>query len=155
MDPLREEEQPLEAPTDLSPRAAKIWDEVVASKPSGWFDAGSAELLHSFCEVSAHIEALLAELRKGFKWPLPPPKTKSEKYYAEKFYKLAGSAGLEKRINALASVQATLATKLRLSVQYLISRHSRKITDAGVTAGSTDTLLGGDAVIRPGKRRVN
>ena len=50
-------------PSDLSPEAAEIWNDVVSGMPRGWFDAGAAQLLRRVVIQTAlrRIEDKLAE----------------------------------------------------------------------------------------------
>lgn len=59
----------LAAPEDLSADQAQVWGEVVASKPSDWFDAGSMPLLSAYCravvesrKVSSLVESMTADM---------------------------------------------------------------------------------------------
>lgn len=121
-----------EAPKHLSKEAALVWRAVVASKPSDWFDAGAQLLLESLCDAVVHARAVGKKLhgyRKAGAWDECKP--------------------WEKRLALMAQTISTLCTKLRLSVQAVVDRHSRKLGERGQnqTPGTKpDTLLGGQAV---------
>ncbi len=121
--------KPPAPPAGMSAEAAIIWRAIAGSKPIGWFDAGSLPLLQSYCENSAQCRKIEIELRE---LDIDDP--------------LAGK--LEKRLVSLNSACTTTATKLRLTVQNLVERHSRMITEAGPgdVEENEDQLLGGKAV---------
>lgn len=59
----------LEAPSDLSAEQAEVWGMVVATKPSDWWDAGSAPLLAAYCravvesrKIAALVESMTADM---------------------------------------------------------------------------------------------
>jgi hypothetical protein len=116
-------------PKHLSDAAKAIWQEVAASKPVDWFDPGACVLLESYCELGAHarvVHARLVKLREAEAWD--------------------DCKAWEKRAGLLAEKLSTLATKLRLSVQAQVDRHSRKITEKGAGETAGDPLIGGAAV---------
>jgi hypothetical protein len=126
---------PPEPSRRLDADGRKLWREITASKPADWFDSGSFPLLESYCELTLHARAIarkLKRLRKTGAWD-----------EAQKW---------EKRLRVVVDGQVMLSTKLRLSVQGLIERHSRKILEHGQTTPATekpkktDRLLGGAAV---------
>jgi hypothetical protein len=51
----------LPAPEDLSPEEACVWARVVATKPSDWWDGGSAPLLAQYARATVQSE-MVAEL---------------------------------------------------------------------------------------------
>ena len=59
----------LAAPDDLGAEQAEVWGQVVATKPSDWWDAGSVPLLAAYCravvesrKVSALVESMSADM---------------------------------------------------------------------------------------------
>lgn len=54
----------LSAPPSLIPEEAKVWDDVVATKPADWFQADSAPILAEYCRavVMAARLSLMIEL---------------------------------------------------------------------------------------------
>ena len=115
-------------PAGLSLNAADEWRRIVASKPLGWFDAGSLPLLEAYCATLDRLRALHALLLET------PPNEK-------------GAAYLEQRIMGLNGNCATLATKLRLSVQSAVDRKSRMLDESGPgEEAAADPLLGGKVV---------
>jgi hypothetical protein len=122
-------------PGRLGAEGKTLWREISASKPPDWFDAGSLPLLESYCDLTIHARAIarkLKRLRKAGAWD--------------------EMLAFERRLRAVVDGQSMLATKLRLSVQGLIERHSRRILEHGQTTPNTkadkkpDRLLGGEAV---------
>jgi hypothetical protein len=108
---------PRPAPPHLSKPAAELWAAITASKPADWFDAGSAVLLESYCELAVQGRALarhLARLRAADAWP--------------------EAAGVERRFAALSARLTTLASKLRLSVQSVVAVQARKLAERGTPA---------------------
>lgn len=51
---------PPSVPAGLSEAEAKLWTQVVDSKPSGWFDGGSSVILKEFVRASAACDFLAA-----------------------------------------------------------------------------------------------
>ncbi len=120
---------PPAPPKHLSKGAAIVWVQIVASKPADWFDAGSLVLLETYCEGAVHIRCIakkLAGFRKSGAWE--------------------EAKAWEKRFKQMSECLTTIATKLRLSVQAIVERHSRKIGERGNAGKAADTLLGGQAV---------
>jgi len=105
----------------MSKEANARWQDIVGSKVPGFFGPGSLPLLRSYIELNIIQEQLLARRRE----------TGDDD----------DAARLERRIGALATVLCTLATKLRLSVQAEVERHSRKISQRPVPS---HPLLGGN-----------
>lgn len=124
---------PPEPPKYLSKDAVLEWKKIAASKPADWFDAGAQVLLGTFCESTVHAHALakkIAALRKKGGWD--ELKT------------------WEKRLALVQRSLATLATKLRLSVQANVEWHSRKLGERGQQQNAKpNRLLGGEAVWGP------
>lgn len=120
---------PPAPPKHLSKAAAAVWVEIAASKPADWFDPGARILLETYCETAVHARCIskkLERLRKSGAWE--------------------EAKSWEKRMALMSTTLTTLATKLRLSVQALVERHSRKIVERGQVGEKPDTLLGGTAV---------
>jgi hypothetical protein len=120
-------------PKHLTKLAARVWQEIVLSKPVDWFDPGSLILLENYCELAVQARAIVKSQQNL-------RRTGAGLRYAEE---------LERRHTRITGTLTTLATKLRLSVQWLITRQSRKITEQGQQprgAKRPDTLLGGQAV---------
>jgi hypothetical protein len=115
---------PPEALTDAE---KMIWRAIVSSKPIGWFDPGSLQLLEQYCGTLIEAKAVLADLRKA------PEKAKRS---------------LRMELNHLNTSCCMLATKLRLSVQAAIDRRS-KMLDEKNDSTAEDKLLGGKAVWAP------
>lgn len=116
------------APAHLSTDAAATWRQIIAVKPLGWFDAGSLPLLELYCLTleRAHLVATRVAATDV-----------SDK----------NAHGLEIRLMGLNASCATLATKLRLSVQAAVHRHSRMLDERGPGEGAAaDPLLGGKVV---------
>jgi hypothetical protein len=115
-------------PPQFPEAAAKLWREIVADKPLGWFDAGALPLLRLYCLTLARAEGVEALLL------LTPPEDDA-------------AADIEKRLIKLNGSCTTLATKLRLSVQAAVDRRSRMLDESGPgEEAASDPLLGGKVV---------
>lgn len=112
------------APRRLNPAAKAVWHEIVDDRPADWFRAGNWELLEQYCELFVQQRACLDALAR-----LQP---------AEEGY-----PALLRSASRLAATLTTLATKLRLTVQWDVGAKSRKTDEKG--EGSHDPLLGGVA----------
>jgi hypothetical protein len=110
------------APQRLNAAAKAIWREIVDDRPADWFRAGNWELLEEYCEFLVQQRACLDALAK-----LQP---------AEEGY-----PALLRSASRLATTLTTLATKLRLTVQWDVQAKSRKTDEKGQPAH--DPLLGG------------
>jgi hypothetical protein len=122
---------PPPPPKHLSKTVAAVWTDIAASKPPDFFDAGSQPLLEQYCVMIIHGRALnrrIDRLVKAGAWEELKP--------------------WEKRRNQLNATLATLATKLRLSIQALVDRRSRGLLERGQQPDGKkqDPLLGGRAV---------
>src|SRR5574340_649979 len=51
-----------EPPEGMSARQSELWRGVVATKPAGWWDAGSLPLLIAYVRAVEHYDAIAAEL---------------------------------------------------------------------------------------------
>jgi hypothetical protein len=111
----------------MAAAAAKIWQEIVDDRPPDWFRPGSFELLEVFCNHM--IEA------RRLKNVIAREEIRSRKYYD------AQACAVK-----LSLAMATIASKLRLSVQSNVEWQSRKIAEHGSAASSRDPLLGGKAM---------
>ena len=122
---------PPPPPKRLNKAEAAIWIEIAASKPPDFFDAGARPLLERYCVAIVHGHALDRRIRRLVK-------AGAWKEIQE----------WEKRRVLIDTTLATLSTKLRLSVQALVDRHSRGLLERGQQPGSKepDPLLGGRAV---------
>lgn len=128
---------PPAPPKHLSKEAAAVWRVIAASKPADWFDPGAQILLEAYCESAVHHRKLSHKIT-----------TVSRSRAGDKDEQLKT---LEKRAELARRGLATLATKLRLSVQANVDWHSRKIAERGNTPDqpkptARSTLLGGEAV---------
>jgi hypothetical protein len=54
--------QRLSPPRGMAPEAAAVWDRVVASRPSDWFDGGAVDTLAAYCRHVAEFERMTARL---------------------------------------------------------------------------------------------
>jgi len=120
-------------PKHLSKEAAAVWREIAESKPADWFDPGACVLLENYCELTCQARAVaakLAKLRRASSWE--------------------ESKAFERRLAWITVTLSTVATKLRLSVQALVERQSRKILERGqapiTSKPKADRLIGGEAV---------
>ena len=132
---FRAGKRPPAPPKSLSPDAAEIWVSIAATKPADWFVSGAEVLLERFCRKA--IEARLNDVKID----------RLREAGADRDVMAA-----EKHGCVLDQTLATLATKLRISVQAMIERHSAKIGERGDEAASADRLLGGAAVWAPSDR---
>ena len=129
MTALRGPDAPLPPPDTLSAEERRIWLRITATKPASWFDEGNAPMLEAYCEASTQRRVVTKAIHAA---------------HARGDYKT--EARLEKRFCQLAATQCSLATKLRLTVQYLVSIKDRKLQQRGSTVARTnDPLLGGTA----------
>lgn len=114
------------APRALSPEGREIWREIVNSKPIGWFDPGSLQLLELYCSSVVDAKALSAQLLVA---------SESEK------------PRIRKQLIHVTMSCTSLATKCRLSVQSAVDRRSRMLDESvSVEKQEDDALLGGNAV---------
>jgi len=108
-------------------RERGLWRGIVASKPIGFFDAGSLILLGRYVRMACWVEVLENEL-------IGQPAL------------LPRSAGIESRLVKANGCLAQLANKLRLSVEASVDRRSGMLTEkpSGKDGDeSEDVLLGG------------
>jgi hypothetical protein len=123
-------------PRHLTKDGKRLWRDIVSAKPVDWWNPGALALLAQFCELSASQELLIIKLRSLNEQEFLDPDEEDEADVL--------SARLEKRIIRLSTTLATLATKLRLSVQAGVDRKSGKLNEPGSKGSSP--LLGGNAV---------
>jgi hypothetical protein len=114
-----------EPPRHLSAPAKRLWREIIEDRPVDFFRAGSYELLEQYVEMTVEQRAAIKALRQA-----------AQEDYAAKL----------QVVRRLSSTLATLATKLRLTVQNDINRWAGKTKETG--DGPADRLLGGAAVLR-------
>jgi len=117
--------QAPEPPINMPPAEAKLWREIVQSKPIGWFDAGSLLLLdlYAYTAIAAGRVAAAASAVGDIGSP--------------------AAGRLCRRLVALNTSALGLASRLRLTPQNTIHRRSGLLSEPG--AGSPDPLLGGRA----------
>lgn len=110
------------APSRLNSTARQIWKEIVEDRPADWFRAGNWELLEQYCAIQAQQRGCLDAIAK-----LDP--------LAKEYNQLL------RAVARLSSTSTTLATKLRLTVQWDVGFQSRKTGEKGEVR--SDPLLGG------------
>ena len=122
-------------PAGMSFREQEFWNAIVKSKPIDWFDPGSLPLLARYCVLTHQAEKLEEILRDT---------------------PTAEAGRVEARIIALNGNLVTIATKLRLSVQAAVDRHSRMLGEKGHGEDDPkdDGLLGGNAASWRGNLRA-
>ena len=126
----REQLVPPKPPRGISRPAAAVWREIVASKPAHWFNPGAQVLLRQFWELSVLQQELLT--RRHAMAAIANPEEQDD----------AAEGRMERRLHRNAATLATLATKLRLSVQAAVDRRSATLDQGG---RPHDRLLGGKA----------
>lgn len=63
-----------EPPADLTPEQAKVWREVVATKPQDWFTADSWPLLCAYCRSTVTVNLLCAQIDSIERGSIDDPK---------------------------------------------------------------------------------
>jgi phage terminase small subunit len=111
-------------PKYLPLEARHLWVDIVSSKPAGWFDPGNLPLLAQYCSVTAMARMLTLE-RNAL--PIDPQHDRQ-------------AARLERRILKTTATMCSLASRLRLTPQSTIDRHSRMLSERGTPR---NPLLGG------------
>jgi hypothetical protein len=101
---------PLEPPTDLDPRAAELWWEIVRSHPADWWNGGSLTLLRRFCRTAGHVERIHDALAQE-----PIGSSQSGVLHRQM---VSGNQSL-----------GALASKMRINQQAMIDRRSGHITE--------------------------
>jgi hypothetical protein len=115
----------LPTPPKYLPLAARhLWADIVSSKPAGWFDAGNLPLLAQYCSITA-MARMLTIGRNAL--PDDPQHDRQ-------------AARLERRILKTTATMCSLASRLRLTPQSTIDRHSRMLSERGTPR---NPLLGG------------
>ena len=123
---------PPEPPAGMTAAAGAVWRRIAASRPPDYFDDGAQVLLESLCNEVVHERRLVKQLEKLIKagaWK--------------------DAKDFEKRLALSRQTKSTLCTKLRLSIQAVVDRHSRKLAERGLPtteAPAASRLLGGAAV---------
>lgn len=111
-----------------------MWREIVSERAIDWFDAGSLVLLENYCELTVEGRRTAKELVRARK----------QRAAADTVREIV------KRQSLISLTLSTLGTKLRLTVQALVERQSRKLLERGqapvTRKAKVDRLLGGDAV---------
>jgi hypothetical protein len=126
---------PPKTPKDLDRAARNLWRDITASKPTDWWQGeGGLRLLRRFVRISILAEQLHDRLDElGLDHP--------------------EAAELTKRLLAVSTTLGLLASKLRLSVQTGIERHSAHRFERGSPVRPWEDpgrlLLGGHAVRKP------
>jgi hypothetical protein len=108
--------QKPQPPKYLSAKARRIWQSIVDDRPVDWFRAGSLLLLEQLCSTMVGQREVLAQLEKD-----------------------SGNPELLKVAKDYAMIINGTATKLRLTVQNDVERHSRHTDEKEPQA---DLLLG-------------
>ena len=103
-------------PKYLPLEARHLWVDIVSSKPAGWFDAGNLPLLAQYCSVIAMTRVLIVELNALQDDPQHDRQP----------------ARLERRILKATASMGALASRLRLTPQATINRHSRMLAEKGL-----------------------
>ncbi len=115
-----------EPPKRMTAPAKELWREIVADRPIDFFRPGSLSLLEKYCQVTVEDRRIVRRL-------------------ARMRVDDADYASWHKVTVANSAMCMSLGSKLRLTVQADVDRHSRKIEERG-DASATDDLIGGSAV---------
>jgi hypothetical protein len=111
---LRANYKPPKPPAGLGREAAALWRRITDDLPADrWDNAGALELLRQFCVTAIHGRRLEAARDAE---PISSPE----------------AARLDRRVIANSSLLATLGSKLRVTPQNIIDRHSVRLTPPGV-----------------------
>jgi P27 family predicted phage terminase small subunit len=105
----------LEPPDWLTEDAANVWKDVVATKPSDWFQSDSAPLLEAYCKSVVEYRRAAAALDAT-----PPADLSTYKTLVDITTKLAGQ-------------MTSLATKMRLTQQARYTTKAAGTADRKVT----------------------
>ena len=135
-------------PRGLTGRAKGLWLEIVRSKPIDWFDPGSFPLLRQYCVLAAYAEEVGTRLRVV---PRGGPAVAGGEPVepVDPAALAAARSAAVKELREVAATCTSLATKLRLSVQSNVERHSRMLDEPGLPPAPVATrphLIGGKAV---------
>lgn len=119
--------KPPSPPVGFGEAETKIWRDIVRQKPLGWFDAGSLPLLGQYCRTLVLAERTAVHLMA---MPVDDP----------------DAVEVGKHLVRLNGSVTTIATKLRLSVQGMVSSRSGMLAETNELPDAGDNLLGGAAV---------
>lgn len=108
--------------------AKALWREIVADRPVDFFRPGSLDLLEAFCQITIEQQRVVRVLART--------RVATGDYL-----------DLQKMAARNTAMLTTLGSKLRLTVQADVDRHSRKSGERG-DASVGDDLIGGAAVRR-------
>ena len=136
-------------PAHLSPVARKVWREVVECRPADFFRPGALHLLETFCEGVATQREHFASLRQ-----VRADAAANDEETDRRVLSLRDEAAV-KRVKDFGLMLATVASKLRISVQAEVDRKSRQTDEREPEVAARTRLLGGDEAWRPasGARR--
>lgn len=123
-------------PDGFDELSAKLWRDIVKTKPIGWFDAGSLSLLALYCRTMS--SALRASERLA-----------ATAVDAPEF------SYIRKQVVALNTTCTSLAVKLRLSVQNNVDRKSRMLDETVEPSDDAEAGLLGGSAVWGGKQAVN
>jgi phage terminase small subunit len=113
--------KPPAPPSHLSPKARKLWREIVASRPPELFAPGSTELLAQFCELSIQQQGYLTWLRED---PRNPE--------------------IQQTVCRVGNTLCQLATKLRLALTSIDRKAGILAEREPEVDDKDDTLFGGN-----------
>jgi hypothetical protein len=106
MEPLRPELKHPQPPKEMDARAQQIWREIVLCRPATFFKPGAQQLLRTYCEISAVLEKIAPQLAAHPDGDL-----------------------FVDRVRKLGTLQASLAQKLRLSIQSVLRRENAETVE--------------------------
>ena len=119
-----------QAPRNLSREAKKVWHEIVNTRPADFFRPGSLHLLETFCEAAVAQRTNLGAM-------VVAPEDDD----------------VVERVKKLGVLLATLASKLRITVQAEVVRDSKKLDETEPDLSDRGDLLGGGALADVKSRR--
>jgi hypothetical protein len=108
----------------MSEAAAQLWNEIVGPRPADWFRPGAQSLLRTYCEVSVALEALGPRIAEG-------------------------NIEAIKQASKLTPLQASLATKLRLTVIAILRLDKAEVAERRGGGGDFHPLLQGKPIPKP------
>jgi len=106
--------------------AKALWIEIVSDRPVDFFRPGQLGMLETFCQITIEDRRIVRDLART--------RVGTGDY-----------ADVQRQAARNCVMLATFGSKLRLTVQADVERHSRKISERGDEA-ATDPLIGGAAV---------
>lgn len=109
--------KPPEPPEEMGPAAAKIWHEIVDCRPADFFAPGALHMLESFCVAVVEAREVMKLVQRN-----------------------PGRRDHAAALKHLVTIEATLGTKLRLTMTQAYRTDNRKL-DEYVKPGQS--LLGG------------